>query len=66
MTDIRELVLFGVRTPLLPDYEETCSRLGLQVTAVRVDELRPRILDRSVLVEIGDLDDSQKSKLDLS
>ncbi len=61
MTNKCELVLFGVRSPLLPDYEETCSRLGLQIAAVRVDELRPRLLDRSVMIEIGDLDESRKS-----
>ncbi len=60
MKDKRELILFGVRSPLLPDYEEACSRLNLQVTAVRADTLRPRILDRSVVIEMVDLDESRR------
>ncbi len=53
---MKEIVLFGVRSPLLPDYEETCGRLELKVAAaVRVDSLSPRILDRSKVVELADL-----------
>ncbi len=55
---MRKLVLIGVRSPLLPDYEESCQRLGLNiVAAVRTDELRPRILDRSVLIEFAQLNE---------
>ena len=51
-----KLMLFGTRSPLLPDYEECCERLGIQIdAAVRPDELRPRILNRSTLVELTDL-----------
>ena len=58
---MHKIVLFGVRSPLLPDYEETCARLGLQiVAAVSVDNLRPRILDRSALVDLSDLDDGHR------
>jgi len=61
MTDTRKLILFGVRSPLLPDYEETCGRLGLRIIAVRADTLRPRILDRSVVIELRDLDGGRKA-----
>ena len=58
---MRKIVLFGIRSPLLPDYEETCSRVGLQIeAAVRTDTLRPRILDRGVMIELADLDKNQK------
>lgn len=58
---MRRLVLFGIRSPLLPDYEETCSRLELQIdAAVRTDSLRPRILDRGLMIELADLDEKQK------
>jgi len=56
------IILFGIRSPLLPDYEETCARLGLQIAAaVRVDNLRSRRLDRSAPIELSDLDASHKS-----
>lgn len=58
---MRRLVLFGIRSPLLPDYEETCSRLEVQIdAAVRTDSLRPRILDRGAVIELVDLEESQK------
>lgn len=58
---MEEIVLFGVRSPLLPEYEETCSRLKLQIVAgVRVDDLRPRLLDRSVVVDLPDLDERHR------
>lgn len=56
MTQVRKLMLFGVRSPLLPDYEETCRRADIEVVAtVRTDALRPRILDRSRIFELADL-----------
>ena len=54
MNNQREkIVLFGTRSPLLPDYEETCQRLGVTIAAaVRVDDLRPRLLDRDIVVDL--------------
>ena len=50
------LLLFGVRSPLTPDYEETCARLGLAIAgAVQVDDLAPRVLDRERLVALAAL-----------
>lgn len=48
-----KLLLFGVRSPLTPDYEETCERLGLTIAgAVQIDDLTPRVLDRELLVAL--------------
>lgn len=54
---MKSIVLFGVRSPLLPDYEETCARLGLKIAAaVRADNLRARILDRSKVIDLSELE----------
>jgi sugar O-acyltransferase (sialic acid O-acetyltransferase NeuD family) len=59
---MEKIIFFGIRSPLLPDYEETCSRLGLQIAAaVRVDSRRPRILDRRAIIDLSDLDERQKN-----
>jgi hypothetical protein len=51
-----QLLLFGVRSPLTPDYEETCARLGLTIAgAVQVDGLAPRVLERELLVALTEL-----------
>lgn len=58
---MNSLMLFGVRSPLVTDYEETCARLGFQIAAaVRADELRPRILDRNLVVDLSELDDTNR------
>lgn len=58
---MQSIVLFGVRSPLLPDYEETCDRLELRIAAaVRADALRPRILDRSIVIDLANLDETHK------
>ena len=59
---MRKIALFGIRSPLLPDYEETCRRLGLEIAAaVHTDEHRPRVLDRDPVMEMSDLDDRHLS-----
>lgn len=56
-----KLLLFGVRSPLTPDYEETCARLGLTIAgAVQVDDLAPRVLDREPLVALPALNQAQR------
>lgn len=56
-----QLLLFGVRSPLTPDYEETCARLGLAIVgAVQVDDLAPRVLDRERLVALAALTEAQR------
>jgi sugar O-acyltransferase (sialic acid O-acetyltransferase NeuD family) len=50
-----EIILFGVRTPLVVDYEETCERLGVGVAAgISVSGI-PRMLDRSRVVAFDEL-----------
>ncbi len=56
-----QLLLFGVRSPLAPDYEETCGRLGLKIAGtVQVDDLRPRVLDGAQLVALTALTEEQR------
>lgn len=51
-----EIVLFGVRSPLVADYEETCARAGIDVAAaVGIDDAPPRLIDRSRLVDASAL-----------
>lgn len=60
-TPVNQLLLFGVRSPLTPDYEETCARLGLAIAgAVQVDDLAPRVLDRERLVALAALSEDQR------
>jgi sugar O-acyltransferase (sialic acid O-acetyltransferase NeuD family) len=48
------MILFGVRSPLVVDIEETLHRLDVAVqTAVSVNGV-PRLMDRSKLVDIAD------------
>ena len=46
------IVLFGVRTPLVVDYEETCRRLGVGIAAGISVGGTPRVLDRSRVVPL--------------
>jgi len=49
------IVLFGVRTPLVVDYEETCKRLGIDVVAGISVLGAPRMLDRSRVIAFEDV-----------
>lgn len=44
------IILFGVRTPLVVDYEETCRRLGMEIVAGISVRGTPRLLDRSKIL----------------
>jgi len=50
-----KIALFGVRTPLVVDYEETCRRLGVEIVAGISVSGTPRMLDRSLVVTLEDL-----------
>ncbi len=50
------IVLFGVRTPLVVDYEETCERLGIEVAAGVSVHGTPRMLDPSRVIQLDDVD----------
>jgi acetyltransferase-like isoleucine patch superfamily enzyme len=50
------MIIFGVRSPLVVEYEETCHRLGLTITAgISVNGV-PRMQDRSLIVTLADFD----------
>ena len=56
-----DIVLFGVRSPLTPDYEESCARAGHRIAAaVNVGDAPPRLLDRGPLVETGALETAHR------
>jgi len=48
------IILFGVRTPLVVDYEETCKRPGIAVAAGVSVQDTARMLDRSRVVGLDD------------
>lgn len=48
------MILFGVRSPLVVDFEETLSRLGVTLSAAVSVNGGARLLDRSRLVELAD------------
>lgn len=48
------MILFGARSPLVVDFEETLARLGIAVAAAVSVGGVPRVLDRSRLVELAD------------
>ena len=50
-----KIVLFGVRTPLVVDYEETCKRLDLQIVAGISVQGAPRMLDPSLVIPFEEL-----------
>lgn len=53
---ITSVALFGIRSPLLPDYEDCFDRLGLEISiAVRADSLRPRLLGHKTVIDLADL-----------
>jgi len=49
------IVLFGVRSPLVVDYEETCQRLDLEIAAAVSVSGNPRLQDRSRIVSVEQL-----------
>ncbi len=52
MTSSTQIVLFGVRSPMVADFEETCERAGLTIAAaVKACGHAPRLLDRRPLIE---------------
>jgi sugar O-acyltransferase (sialic acid O-acetyltransferase NeuD family) len=48
------MILFGVRSPLVVDYEETCHRLGRIISAAVSVQGEPRLVDRAALVALAD------------
>lgn len=52
------MIFFGVRSPLVVDYEETCCRLGLDISAAVSVNGAPRLIDRSRVVDLEDFEPS--------
>lgn len=50
------MILFGVRSPLVVDVEETLRRLGIDIAAAVSVNGSPRLFDRTRLVELADFD----------
>jgi len=50
------IVLFGVRSPLVVEYEETCFRLGIAISAAVSVNGIPRLVDRSALCDLDAFD----------
>jgi hypothetical protein len=45
------MILFGIRSPIVVEYEETCHRLGLSISAAVSVSGVPRVLDASRVVD---------------
>lgn len=45
------MILFGIRSPIVVEHEETCHRLGLAITAAVSVSGAPRLLDVSRIIE---------------
>ena len=56
------MILFGVRSPLVVEYEEACNRLGLAIEAAVSLNGSPRLLDLSPVVELNELPPSVAGK----
>jgi sugar O-acyltransferase (sialic acid O-acetyltransferase NeuD family) len=50
------MILFGVRSPLVVDFEETLGRLGRRIEAAISISGEPRLLNREALIELSDFD----------
>jgi hypothetical protein len=49
------MILFGVRSPLVVEYEETCNRLGLKIEMAVSVNGSPRLVDQSSVINIDEL-----------
>ena len=61
--DISELVLFGVGSPFVVEFEETCLRLGIEIAAyIKNTDDPPFASDPAKIVEVDQLTADLKSK----
>lgn len=56
------MIFFGIRSPLVVEYEETCNRLGIKIELAISVNGSPRLLDRSHVVDIDEIPDSVVGK----
>jgi carbonic anhydrase/acetyltransferase-like protein (isoleucine patch superfamily) len=59
MDHIKDLLLVGVRSPLVVDYEETCLRAGRRVLAGLSVSGEPRLFQRKLAVQLDAFDPVQ-------
>lgn len=52
----RDVCLFGVRSPMVVEYEDVCARAGLTITAAISLGGAPRLLRRNLVIDINQLD----------
>lgn len=50
------MILFGIRSPIVVEYEETCRRLGLEILMAVSVNGTPRLLARDRIVELADIE----------
>gem|GEM_PF-6127096 len=50
------MILFGIRSPLVVEVEETLHRLGTAITAAISVNDTPRMTDRRAIVDLADFD----------
>ena len=50
------MILFGVRSPISVEYEETCNRLAVKISAAVSINGTPRLIDRSRVIDLADFD----------
>jgi len=50
------MILFGVRSPLVVEFEETCQRLKITLTACVSVNGTPRVLDQSKIISLEEFD----------
>lgn len=56
-----KIILFGVRSPLVVDYEETCRRSSIDVVAGVSVSGSPRMLDASLVIPFHELEGASHS-----
>ena len=49
------MILFGIRSPIVVEYEETCGRLGIAISMAVSVNGTPRLLARDRIVGLSDI-----------
>jgi sugar O-acyltransferase (sialic acid O-acetyltransferase NeuD family) len=58
---MKKLVLFGVRSPLVAEYEETCRRAAIEIAAAVSVDGAPRLIATDLVVELAELVSTHRS-----
>lgn len=57
-----KMILFGIRSPIVVEYEETCNRLGIEIEMAISVNGSPRVMNQSSVVDIDELPPSMINK----